>query len=118
MVRFLVTLLAIAACDTRSIGVPPDAAPYIAKFGEACESDDTCETNLCVDNSIVDIPDNLCTRDCVWGSGCEEGYCVFYEQDVGHCWPSCEVGDPPCREGWVCAAIVGVRLCAPAELVP
>jgi len=118
MTRFLLALLLVACNSGNTLVVPPDAAPPVASFGGGCGSDDTCETGLCVDNSIVDIPGGLCTRDCVWGSGCEEGYCVFHDTDVGHCWPSCEVGDSPCREGWECVFIVGVRLCAPEELVP
>lgn len=115
---FVISLLLVSACGDNYAPIIPDATP-ISSFGESCISDETCDSELCAEKYLdVVLPDGMCTNSCVWGSGCEEGYCVFYNNNDGYCFPSCEQGDNPCREGWECVFIIGVRLCVPDELGP
>lgn len=112
---FVLSLLIASGCGD-NYTVQPDASPdaHIASFGEGCQSDSLCETGQCEQTyREYELPNGMCTNDCVWGSGCNEGYCVFYSEDGGYCFPSCEQGDDPCRNGWECYFVVGVRLCAP-----
>jgi hypothetical protein len=115
----LLACACLSACNTSDVALPGPISFHLdaglTEFGGPCEASESCETGRCeTDRQGVELPEGLCTRYCKFQTAvCEEGYCVGHGDgtEEGVCYPSCEVGDPPCRPGWVCAYIIGVRLC-------
>ena len=112
-------LLFLLSCDSRSVVSIPDATPQLKEFGESCTTDNECTTGVCYTNyRDTNLPGGICSNECEFQVNlCDPGYCVFEEDNIGQCWPSCEAGDLPCKEGWTCAFILGINICAPEELV-
>ncbi|MCK6551604.1 BMP family ABC transporter substrate-binding protein [Myxococcota bacterium] len=67
------TLLALTSCSLILDPQLPDDTTTLAKFGEACDAGEDCETGLCRTSRCTET----CTTSCPTGSTCTSNVCEF-----------------------------------------